>query len=424
MDEGDLAVLLYRAVHAPQRPTVELDIEHDRDAEAALRAHAADGLRRLTHGLAVGGFATEAGDPDVVVRDPQWLFGDFRWEIGEPAEALGRPAMRVTAVPETPMPVGREHFLDRIELLVDAGTGLLLRLVEIHDGRPVRTVAVRAVGAEAARPEPPSPPPGAGPEASLPSSMGADQVGAAVRTGVLTLARMAFDPSLRRLLRGGAGPDLTPEEFTRSEPVPLDETPPSVEEVVRLLALARPAGLAGAWRSQFADGRFALPDDRRFRLDFTRTSGPAAALAEAFDGERHYRLMPDRLVVDPGPPHFFLGPLRRPRAVLREPLAVRDVVDWKGRRALRLTIGGSTVVVDAETGLVLANEYLELHDLGPAPQQPEHYRLQAPEGIPVVESDGGPLGDALLAPPVRAGLEGAARAIGGLAEGVARLLGR
>jgi hypothetical protein len=423
MDEGDLAVLLFRAAHAEQRPTVELDVAQDPEAEAALRAHAAAEMRRLTHGLALGG-EEPAADPDATVRRPGWLFDDFHWEIGEPAEALGRPAVRVTVRPENPTPLIRESFLERIDLVVDVGTGLLLHLVEVHAGRAVRTVAVRAVGAETAVPEPPR---GPSVEIGFGPSLRADQIGAAVRTGVLTLGRMAFDASLRRTLHGGYDPDLTEGEFTPTEPVPLDEAPPPVEAVVRLLALARPAGLAGTLRGRFADGRFALPDERRFRLDFSRPGLSFMPLAESYDGERLYRLMPDRLVVERDAPHVhihMLGFLRRPRAELRRPLTVRDVVDWEGRRAFRVAAARHAFVVDAETGLVLGNEHLELHDLGPAPVEPEHYRLHAPAGVPVVESDGGPLGDAALPPSVRVGLEGAARALGGVAEGIARLLGR
>jgi hypothetical protein len=252
-------------------------------------------------------------------------------------------------------------------------------------------------------------------------------VGKAVRMTVLTFGRMALDSRLRRILRGGDFPDLTSRgrDFQRTEPVPLDEPLPSVEEVVRLLALARPPGISGTVRGPYFQGRFALADERRFRLDQDRAAGPFELLAQACDGERHYRLLPDRLVVEPAELHAFpLAALRRPRGELRQPLTVRDVVDWEGRRAFRVAAGDSDLVLDAGTGLVLANAYLELHDLGPAPEEPGHYRLQAPPGVPVVESDGGPLGDALLPPPVRAGLEGAARALGGLAEGIARVLGR
>jgi hypothetical protein len=214
----------------------------------------------------------------------------------------------------------------------------------------------------------------------------------------------------------------------RTEPEPLDEPAPSVEEVVRLLALARPTGLAGMLCTDFGEARIALAEDGRFRIDPTRSIGPAAAQAQAYDGERHYRLMPHRLVVRPGePPVFLLDSLRRPRAELRRPLTVRDVVDWEGRRAVRIAAGDDGLVVDLATGLVLATGHLELRDLGPAPEEPESYRLEAPQGVPVVEAeeaDEGLFDDTQLPPPVRAGLEGAARVVGGLAEGVARLLGR
>ncbi|MEY9874373.1 hypothetical protein ABH931_003868 [Streptacidiphilus sp. MAP12-33] len=420
MDEGDLAVLLYRASHAPRRPGVELDVERDEAVEAALRAHGEAEMRRVTRGLAVGMEVPER-NADELLRRPGWVFDDLRWELGGPAQALGRAVVRLTLWPETVVPVLREHLVDRTELLVDVETGLLLRLVEVFGGRPVRTLTVRRIGPEEAVPD------REGETFSVGDrSMRAPEVGTAARMTVLTLGRMAFDPSMRRLLRGREVPAEPEVPFRRTDPEPLDGPVPSVPEVVRLLALARPSDLAGTLRGEFADGRFAVADGGRFRLDFTRSAGPAAAQAESYDGERHYRLMPDRLVVDPAPPALFspLGEVRRPRGELRRPIAVLDLVDWEGRRAVRLAVGGDTVVVDAGTGLVLANPYLELHDLGPAPTDPEFYRLRAPEGVPVVETDGGPLGDALLPPPLRAGLEGAARVVGGLAEGVARLLGR
>jgi hypothetical protein len=92
MDEGDLAVLLYRAVHAPQRPSVELDIEHDEAAEAALRAHGEAETRRFTRGM-MGGVEVPARAADPLVRRPDWMFGSFVWELGSPRKrsGAGRP---------------------------------------------------------------------------------------------------------------------------------------------------------------------------------------------------------------------------------------------------------------------------------------------------------------------------------------------
>src|SRR6185503_1771220 len=69
---------------------------------------------------------------------PSWLLTGYTLEGGEPVTVGEREALRLVA---TPRPVIRSRAsagtrpLDRVEMLVDAGLGILLRHEEILDGR-------------------------------------------------------------------------------------------------------------------------------------------------------------------------------------------------------------------------------------------------------------------------------------------------
>ncbi len=69
---------------------------------------------------------------------PSWLLTGYTLEAGEPVTAGGREALRVVATPR-PRPWSRassgNRRLDRVDVLVDLGLGILLRHEEILDGR-------------------------------------------------------------------------------------------------------------------------------------------------------------------------------------------------------------------------------------------------------------------------------------------------
>ena len=78
---------------------------------------------------------------------PSWLLTDFNLEAGWPVTMAGRDGWRVTATPRTDMwnwPAARRP-LDRVEVIVDAELGLLLRHEEILDGRRLRVTELTDV---------------------------------------------------------------------------------------------------------------------------------------------------------------------------------------------------------------------------------------------------------------------------------------
>lgn len=83
---------------------------------------------------------------------PSWLLTGFSLEVAGPVTVGGRDALRVVATP------GASHWaalrdrrfavsrpLDRVEVIVDAGLGILLRHEEILDGRPLRVTELTVV---------------------------------------------------------------------------------------------------------------------------------------------------------------------------------------------------------------------------------------------------------------------------------------
>ncbi len=79
---------------------------------------------------------------------PSWLLTGFTLETGEQVTADGREALRVVATPR-PRAVSRASAgtrkLDRVELLVDLGLGILLRHEEILDGRTLSVTELTGV---------------------------------------------------------------------------------------------------------------------------------------------------------------------------------------------------------------------------------------------------------------------------------------
>jgi len=66
---------------------------------------------------------------------PAWLLSGYRLRIGDQVEIAGRDGWEVTA---TPRPVANERApLDRVDTVVDAEIGILLRCAEIWDGQPL-----------------------------------------------------------------------------------------------------------------------------------------------------------------------------------------------------------------------------------------------------------------------------------------------
>ena len=115
-------------------------------------ASGCDGDRSWTATRKDGGWDVEADDgpepPLPPMLRPSWLLTGYTLESGEAVTADGREALRVVAVPRPRLwsrrPAGTRP-LDRVEMLVDLGLGILLRHEEILDGRTLSVTELTGV---------------------------------------------------------------------------------------------------------------------------------------------------------------------------------------------------------------------------------------------------------------------------------------
>jgi hypothetical protein len=109
------------------------------DGESSWRICGDETVRE--HGLGLKSGAAE-------LLDPRWLISRFDLELTGAAEAAGRPAYRVTALPR-PATAGLRAAghdrIDRVDVLVDAGLGILLRREAFADGKQLEVSEVRAL---------------------------------------------------------------------------------------------------------------------------------------------------------------------------------------------------------------------------------------------------------------------------------------
>jgi hypothetical protein len=115
-------------------------------------ASGCDGDRSWTATRKDGGWDVEADDgpasPLPPMLRPSWLLTGCTLEAGEAVTVGGRDALRVVAVPRPQLwsrrPAGTRP-LDRVEMLVDLGLGILLRHEEILDGRTLSVTELTGV---------------------------------------------------------------------------------------------------------------------------------------------------------------------------------------------------------------------------------------------------------------------------------------
>ena len=115
-------------------------------------ASGCDGDRSWTATRKDGGWDVEADDgpesPLPPMLRPSWLLTGHTLEAGEAVTAGGREALRAVAVPRPQLwsrrPAGPRP-LDRVEMLVDLGLGILLRHEEILDGRTLSVTELTGV---------------------------------------------------------------------------------------------------------------------------------------------------------------------------------------------------------------------------------------------------------------------------------------
>ena len=176
------------------------------------------------------------------------------------------------------------------------------------------------------------------------------------------------------------------------------------------------------------DARLRISGPDRYRVDYLRRADRSGLQVNACDGERYWRVFPDRILTGPAAPlgtqaaHLiYTGWLLRCRLS-----GARDIT-YRGRRArqLRVNRGGGTgylagpltyfpsdAIVDAETGCLLRliayigdapSAWWELDDLSTEPVDPDDFRVHIPPGTRVVEETGNPITDYAAAIPGLAG---------------------
>ena len=115
-------------------------------------ASGCDGDRSWTATRKDGGWDVEADDgpesPLPPMLRPSWLLTGYTLEAGEAVTVGGREALRVVAIPRPQLWSRRPadtRPLDRVEMLVDLGLGILLRHEEILDGRTLSVTELTGV---------------------------------------------------------------------------------------------------------------------------------------------------------------------------------------------------------------------------------------------------------------------------------------
>jgi hypothetical protein len=339
---------------------------------------------------------------------PAWLPARFELELAGPAVAAGRPAYRLIG---RPRPAGRDlsaggrgpgrrgraarsvpraahraglaraqpDLASRIDVLVDAELGILLRCERLHDGEAISAREITALSidppdandtseftAPAGRTEPPSASPFTGPgwdRAKSAASLGATALSYAVRYGPhrkppagAQAGGPLIDPSAQHDWPGAPGPaepvsaalltllyesGLRPAGFDAELRTWQDDT--AVAE--RLSSAASDPALAGVrqlareigartttWQSR-ESVRIGLPN--RYRVEFLAGGNrPPKAAIVACDGSRRWRVYPDHVSAGPA------RPLPPPLPLLADP---SWLLDW------RLT-GGAEVMLDGRRG--------------------------------------------------------------------------
>jgi hypothetical protein len=286
---------------------------------------------------------------------PSWLLNAYSLELAERVEVAGRPALRVVATPAPGVWRAAEYTRpERVEVIADAETGILLRSEEFFDGQTLRVVEFTDVTFEPADEfripdgaeddgEPPAerPPLFTGASFSGPGWTAAKTAVSAVKTAVNAVGPV-LGPAIRHAPRrpGGAADDDREAEMPlggeRFDPA-VSGSPASDEvlgalfrsgraaftatlhEWVDLASLGEQArrrtsdhgwGGIGSIAEAFSERagivhkvtRVSLAGDGRYRLEFLGGHRKNRPKAIACDGMRRWREYDERVIVGPALP--------------------------------------------------------------------------------------------------------------------------
>jgi hypothetical protein len=352
--------------------------------------------------------------PMASLLQPSWLLAGFTLATGGPLTVSGRDALRVTATPRPGWwgaPAAGRRRVDRVEIIVDAELGILLRHEEILDGSPLRVTELTDVRID---PDPPgddawSPPGGwdgveddgpaftaGGPGwevVKLTTGLAAGGIGALIRSSKFR----PFEQATRE--------EAEAEMPASDPPIPADG-PPASDEVLHLLYAsldrwapgitatlhewhdvaamlsrvpedARRAGFGGLGFLLDTAGerlatmhmiwRLRLGSSGQYRIEPVPGTGRERHRAHVVicDGERRWRIGEDEVTTGPAMPPYEIPNLFDASWLLGRRLVGGQEVVAGGRRGYRLTgtpdvrppgawfFFPDEVIVDAELGVVL-----------------------------------------------------------------------
>jgi len=369
-----------------------------------------------------GGWKVEADDgpepPLPPMLRPSWLLAGFTLETSGPVTTGGREALRAVATPRPgvwPRASAGHRPLDRVEVVVDAGLGILLRREEILDGRTLSVTELSSIRtdldpADDGRFLPPGGWDSVQGDAPRTTPRGpaweASKLIAGLTAGGLgALIKSSRSRSFEQATREEPDAEMPPD----AEPLPADG-PAVTDEVLHLLRAgrdrwapgiaatlhqwhdiaamlaqvpdgARRAGFGGLGRLLDAAGervatlhvvsRLSFDGSGRYRIEPAVPAEPAArsfrhrAERIVCDGKRQWQFFADEVTARPaGPPPQEIAKLLDPSWLLEHRLSGGAGTVAGGRRGYRFRVaagdpvwGGmffpDEVVVDAELGILL-----------------------------------------------------------------------
>jgi hypothetical protein len=328
--------------------------------------------------------------PLATLLRPSWLLNGYTLEIGGSATTLGREGLRVVATPRRSIRDAVARWgrpVDRVEVIVDAELGILLRHEEIFDGKPLSLTELVSVSfnpveaADDAQFQPPSGWEAAEKKAETPSPSGPGWELTKLATGLAARGLGAWFKSSRYDPFERATREEPEAAMPEDEPMPSDTSPVS-DEVLHLLhdserrqapgiettlhswfdfaawlskfpGQVREAGIGGFGSLVDAAGlripaehevsRLRISGPDRYRVDYVLRAGKSSLVAITCDGERCWRILDEEVRVGPAAPPPIASPLSQ----------IANLFDPSWLLESRLT-GGTETVIGGRRGYRLA----------------------------------------------------------------------
>src|SRR5690242_19706017 len=310
---------------------------------------------------------------------PSWLLTGYTLEAGEPVTVGEREALRVVATPRPGIwsrASAGTRPLDRVEMLVDAGLGILLRHEEILDGRTLSVTELTGVRLDPAPVDDDqfAPPggwdsvPGSVPRAA-PWGPGREVAKLFADLAAGSLARSSRSRSFEQATQEEPEAEMPPDP----EPLPGD-APAVTDQLLHLLYDSRDNGAGGfSGLGHFYDAaseqmttlhevsRLSFDGSWRYRIEGSfRHGGPTMV----GDGRRCWHVFGDEWLAVPDGPPAEVAKLLDASGLLEHRLSGGAETTVDGRRGYRLRVTpdgpvpaemwfADDVVADTELGILL-----------------------------------------------------------------------